>query len=73
MNDTTRYILWNCKLGEGLRTEESVSEIPVYSSVSACDAVDVELFNSSEPELENRCSPQDPDVPVEEVTAPKCS
>lgn len=61
------------RLVEGLGAEEPVSEIPFYSSASASDAVDVELFNSSEPELESRCSLQDPDVPVEEVTAPKCS
>lgn len=50
------------KLGEGLRAEEPVSEIPVCSSVSASDAIDFKLFNSSEPEMKSRCSLQDPDV-----------
>lgn len=61
------------KLREVLRAEKPVSEILVYSSISASDAVDLKLSNTSEPEMKSRCSLQDPDVPVEEVTAPKCS
>lgn len=60
------------RLGEGLKAEES-SEILVSSSISASDAADLQLFNTSEAETESRCSLQDPDVPVEEVMAPKCS
>jgi len=60
-------------LEEGLRAEKPAAEILVYSLISASDAVDLKLFNISEPETESRCSLQDPHVAVEEVTAPKHS